>query len=104
MKLNTFGLASEQGVLYGVTPSEIYRINLSTSVPTFETILLNDFAHGQWWGAAGFSEAIEFVSTAHISEPDAENNVGALPNSWTNTNPGSQIIYIRTEELVVVIM
>jgi len=58
LKSNTYGLASEQGVLYGVTPSELYRIELSTSPPTFETILENDDTYGNWWGSAGFSEAM----------------------------------------------
>ena len=35
LKFNTFGLASEQGVLYGITEGEIYKINLSTSPPSF---------------------------------------------------------------------
>ena len=99
LRFNTFGLASEQGVLYGVTPEEIYRINLSTSVPTFETILWNDFAVGAWWGAAGFSEAIAFSSSAHLSQLDADDNDNPLPNSWTNTTPESQTVYIRTEEI-----
>ena len=58
LKLDTYGLASEQGVLYGITPSELYRIVLSTSPPTFETILENDDTYGNWWGSAGFSEAM----------------------------------------------
>ncbi|MGB2327869.1 MAG: hypothetical protein ACPH3L_08785, partial [Flavobacteriaceae bacterium] len=99
LRFMTFGLASEQGVLYGVTPEEIYRINLSTSVPTFETILWNDFAVGAWWGAAGFSEAIAFSSSAHLSQSEADDNDNPLPNSWTNTTPESQTIYIRTEEI-----
>ena len=64
LKFNTFGLASEQGVLYGITEGEIYKINLSTSPPSFETILQNDYTHGAWYGSAGFSEAIAFSSSA----------------------------------------
>ena len=55
LKFNTFGLASEQGVLYGITEEEIYKINLATSPPSFETILQNDYTHGAWYGSAGFS-------------------------------------------------
>ena len=97
LKFDTFGLASEQGVLYGVTASEIYRIVLDTSTPTFETVLSNDFSYGAWFGAAGFSEAIEITSSAHISETDAQNNSNALSNPWTNTV--SQTIYVRTENI-----
>ena len=99
LKFDTFGLASEQGVLYGVTASEIYRIVLDTSTPTFETVLSNDFSYGAWFGAAGFSEAIEITSSAHISETDAQNNSNALSNPWTNTVEDSQTIYVRTENI-----
>ena len=99
LKFNTFGLASEQGILYGITEDEIYKINLATSPPSFETILLNDYTHGAWYGSAGFSEAIAFSSSAHISQLDADNNDNPLPNPWVNTVPGEQTIYIRTEEV-----
>ena len=99
LKFNTFGLASEQGVLYGITEEEIYKINLATSPPSFETILLNDYTHGAWYGSAGFSEAIAFSSSAYISQLDADNNDNPLPNPWVNTAPGEQTIFIRTEEV-----
>ena len=99
LKFNTFGLASEQGVLYGITEEEIYKINLATSPPSFETILQNDYTHGAWYGSAGFSEAIAFSSSAHISQLDADNNDNTLPNPWVNTVPGEQTIFIRTEEV-----
>jgi gliding motility-associated-like protein len=99
LKFNTFGLASEQGVLYGITEGEIYKINLSTSPPSFETILQNDYTHGAWYGSAGFSEAIAFSSSAYSSQLDADNNDNPLPNPWTNTTSGEQTIYIRTEEV-----
>ena len=92
-------MASEQGILYGITEDEIYKINLATSPPSFETILLNDYTHGAWYGSAGFSEAIAFSSSAHISQLDADNNDNPLPNPWVNTVPGEQTIYIRTEEV-----
>ena len=50
-------------------------------------------------GAAGFSEAIAFSSSAHPSQSEADDNDNPLPNSWTNTTPESQTIYIRTEEI-----
>ncbi|MBT3548137.1 MAG: DUF285 domain-containing protein, partial [Flavobacterium sp.] len=99
LKFNTFGLASEQGILYGITEDEIYKINLATSPPSFETILLNDYTHGAWYGSAGFSEAIAFSSSAYISQLDADNNNNPLPNPWINTVPGEQTIFIRTEEV-----
>ena len=99
LKFNTFGLASEQGILYGITEDEIYKINLATSPPSFETILINDYTHGAWYGSAGFSEAIAFSSSAYIRQLDADNNDNPLPNPWVNTVPGEQTIFIRTEEV-----
>jgi gliding motility-associated-like protein len=94
----TFGLASEQGVLYGITGSEIYRINLTTPI-SLETVYLNDFAFGTWFGAAGVSEAIAFESSAHVTEDQANNDTDPLPDSWTNTVSGGQTIYVRVEEI-----
>lgn len=99
IKPNTYGLASELGVLYGVTDSEIYRINLDTPTLTFDTLLLNDFTYGAWFGAAGFSEAIDIQSSAHLTQTDADNNVNPLNQLWTNQTSGNQTIYIRTEDV-----
>lgn len=99
LKQDTYGLASELGVLYGVTTSEVYKIDLETSTPSFETIITNDFTYGSWFGSAGFNEAVELVSTAHTSQSDADSNSNPLPNVWTNTVAGAQTIYIRTEDV-----
>ena len=94
---NTFGLASEQGELYGVTPNEVYRIDLDTPDPSFETIITNDFTYGSWFGAAGFSEAVDLVSTAHASETDAQDNVDPLTSPYTAST--GETIHIRTENV-----
>lgn len=99
IKPNTYGLASELGVLYGVTDSEIYKINLDSTTLTFDTLLLNDFTYGAWFGAAGFNEAVDLQSSAHLTQTDADNNTGALNQSWTNQTSGNQTIYIRTEDV-----
>ena len=89
----TFGLASELGQLYGVTTSELYRIDLDSF--TLTTIATNDFTYGSWFGAAGLHEAFNFEATTHVSLSDANNNVNPLPDTWTNTQQGMQTVYVR---------
>lgn len=91
----TFGLASELGTLYGVSSSEVYKINLDTF--TFDTIATNDFTFGAWYGAAGLHEAFSYEITSHSNLADANNNLNPLPDQWTNTQQGGQTIFIRVE-------
>ncbi|MFK7749174.1 MAG: T9SS type B sorting domain-containing protein [Kordia sp.] len=93
--LATYGLASELGKLYGVSPTELYRIDLDTF--TFTTILNNDFPYGSWGGAAGLHEAFSYVASSHISVSDANGNINPLSDTWTNTEEGGQTIYVRVE-------
>ncbi|EDP96921.1 T9SS type B sorting domain-containing protein [Kordia algicida OT-1] len=91
----TFGLASELGTLYGVSSSEVYKINLDTF--TFDTIATNNFTYGAWYGAAGLHEAFSYEITSHSNLADANASVNPLPDQWTNTQQGGQTIYIRVE-------
>jgi len=91
----TWGLASELGTLYGVTASELYKIDLDTF--TFTTVINNDSTYGIWGGAAGLHEAITYEISSHLSNDDAINDVSPLPDLWTNTQQGGQTIFIRVE-------
>ncbi|MGH1387081.1 T9SS type B sorting domain-containing protein [Kordia sp.] len=95
---NTYGLASELGELYGVTPSILYRINLE--ILTISIIATNDFSNGEWWGAAGLHEAYNFETSSHINAADANSGTNPLPDIWNNTQQGSQTIYIRIENTI----
>lgn len=92
---DTYGLASEFGSLYGVTIDWLYRINRDTN--TFESVLYNDNANGFWYGAAGLHEGILLNASAYLTFTDADNATNALPDLWTNTVLGQQIIYIRIQ-------
>ncbi|WP_304145907.1 T9SS type B sorting domain-containing protein [Mesoflavibacter zeaxanthinifaciens] len=94
----TYGLASELGKLYGVTEDELYQIDLDSF--TFNTIVQNDGAHGDWYGASGYHEAVQYEVSSHISSADANSNSNPLPENWTNTISGGQTIYIRIENSI----
>ena len=94
---DTYGLASELGTLYGVNPNRLFRINLDTMF--FDDVLLNDGAYGDWWGASGLHEAIEFDVNSYGSVSDAQSQINAIPEIWTNTQSGGQTIYIRIDNL-----
>lgn len=94
---NTYGLASEFGKLYGVTPNTLYQINLETF--TFSTILNNDGAYGDWWGAAGLHEAIEFEVNTYANMLDASSQNNEISDTWTNTQAEGQIIYVRVDNI-----
>ncbi|MDT0294444.1 hypothetical protein ACFQ3R_11770 [Mesonia ostreae] len=92
---DTFGLASELGELYGVTPNKLFKINLTDF--TFSTIIQNPNPEDLWYGAAGLHEAIVFDTSSYLSLNDAENSLNAIDGNWTNTIPGGQTIYIKIE-------
>ena len=98
LKFDTFGLASEQGVLYGVTASEIYRIVLDTSTPTFETVLSNDLVTGHGSGQQALAKLSEYFFCTYQRNRRTKNS-NALSNPWTNTVEDSQTIYVRTENI-----
>lgn len=91
----TYGLASELGKLYGITPDLLYKINIPNL--SIENVLVNPGSLA-WYGAAGKNEAVNFVTNAFENLTDAQNNENVLPTSWTNTIAGGQTIYISITE------
>lgn len=90
IKSNTYGLASELGQLYGVTPSELYKIDEENC--TYTTVIQNRTGNS-WYGAAGMHEAGSSVS-AHAAYSDAASISNAISGFWYNTIPYSQLIYV----------
>ncbi|RZJ33455.1 MAG: hypothetical protein EOO51_13705, partial [Flavobacterium sp.] len=93
----TFGLASELGYLYGVTPGNLYRINLNPM--TFQNIVTNG-SGDSWYGAAGKNEAVKFEVQTFESIADAQANVNALPSFWINTVSGGQTVYVTIRNVI----
>lgn len=91
----TYGLATEFGVLYGVTPSKLFKINLEDV--TFIDLLENPNPNDFWYGATGLHEAFSFKFSTHLTLNEAENAINPLSGNWTNTIPNSQTLYIRIE-------
>lgn len=89
---NTFGLASELGKLYGVTPFQLYQINRSPLA--FVPVLSNTNWSDEWYGAAGMNEAVDFEIQIFETEQHAHDNISPLPSVWTNTIPFGQIVYV----------
>lgn len=93
----TFGLAGELGTLYGVTPEKIFKINLDNF--SFRDVIYNDGTFDEWWGAAGLHESQIIETSAYISNDDALNSNNPLPDLWTNTETGENIIFIRIDNV-----
>ena len=91
----TFGLASELGTLYGVTPNKLFKINFSDF--TFIDVIENPDPENEWYGATGLHEAITFNMSTHLTIQQAEQNTDALSGTWTNTLPNKQSLYVRIE-------
>ncbi len=91
----TYGLASELGKLYGITPNKLFEIDLINF--TFTDIIQNSNPQDKWYGAAGRHEAIVFTTSTHLTLNDAQNNINEINGDWTNSVIGGQIIYIRIE-------
>ncbi|WP_299272547.1 T9SS type B sorting domain-containing protein [uncultured Psychroserpens sp.] len=89
----TYGLASELGSLYGVTPNKLFKINLTDF--TFSDVIQNPNPEDKWFGAAGLHEAIVFDINTYLTLNDAENEVNSIAGTWTNTTPGEETLYIR---------
>nr|WP_315157377.1 T9SS type B sorting domain-containing protein [uncultured Flavobacterium sp.] len=96
----TYGLASELGSLYGVTSTQLYRININSNSFNNEVILNNDGLGGQWFGATGKNEAVAFDVKAYETAVDAQNQVNALLSNWNNTIPGGQTVYVVIKNTV----
>lgn len=95
----TYGLAAEYGKLYGNTPDYLYEIDLDT----METIIIrqrpnqNNYS-SEWWGAAGFHEALNIQITYHNGLDEAMNGTSPLNDPYTNSTPFSDVVYIRVHE------
>lgn len=100
IKNNTYGLASEYGKLYGVTPNELYEINLADM--STKTIIKNvntEAYYGEWWGAAGKHEAFKINYNVYKSPNDANNQKDPIIFPYTNETAYYQTIYIRIDNL-----
>jgi gliding motility-associated-like protein len=95
LKLKTYGLASELGELYGVTPTELYRIDDNLCQNT--TLKTNNGY--SWYGAAGLHEAQNSI-TAHLNYSEAINISNSIKGNWTNTIPFNQIIYLTIDDKI----
>lgn len=95
---DTFGLASELGALYGVTPLQLYKIDRGPLA--FTPILNNNDLNDDWYGAAGKNEAVNFEVNVFATQQNAQDNVNALPNVWTNTTPFLQTVYVAIRNTV----
>lgn len=91
----TYGLASELGTLYGVTPNKLFKIELDGF--SFTDIIQNPNPQDQWYGATGLHEAIIFNQSTHLSLQEAENKTNTITGDWINTIDGGQTVYIRIE-------
>jgi hypothetical protein len=93
----TYGLASEYGTLYAVTPNELYKINLEDL--STQTVIKNDSPNNEWFGAAGKHEAYNLNYHFYDSEENAKNQNAELIFPYTNTKPFKQIIFLRINNL-----
>lgn len=89
---DTFGLAAENGILYGVTPDYLYSIDL----PSLNTErIISNTTSTPWWGAAGLHEAISYNFSFHLTMEDAQEGSNPLSSSFSNSTPYYQPVYIR---------
>jgi gliding motility-associated-like protein len=90
LKTKTYGLASELGQLYGVTPTELYKID---EVNCKYSTVISNTSGVPWYGAAGFHEA-QNSATVHLTNTEAVNITNPQTGKWTNTIPYNQLIYV----------
>jgi gliding motility-associated-like protein len=90
LKTKTYGLASELGQLYGVTPTELYKID---EVNCKYSTVISNTSGVPWYGAAGFHEA-QNSATVHLTNTEAVNITNPQTGKWTNTIPYNQVIYV----------
>lgn len=91
-----YGLASEFGKLYGVTPEKLFRIE--TSNFSFENVIDNPDPQDLWYGASGLHEAIVYEITIYENVSNAQNAINSLEGLWNNEN-GNEALYARIENL-----
>lgn len=100
IRMGTFGLAAEYGRLYGNTVDDLYEINLQTMQTT--TIIQrpnSNQSYNNWWGAAGYHEALNIKISYHGSQDDAISAINELQSPYTNPIPyQNSHIYIRVHE------
>lgn len=95
----TYGLAAEYGKLYGNTPDYLYEINLETMETTIIRQRPNqNNSSSEWWGAAGFHEALNIEITYHDELNEAMSGTSPLSDPYTNSTPFNDIVYIRVHE------
>ena len=95
----TYGLAAEYGNLYGNTPDYLYQIDLETMETTIIRQRPNqNNSSSEWWGAAGFHEALNIEITYHDDLNDAMSGASPLSDPYTNTTPFNDVVYIRVHE------
>ncbi len=94
----TYGLASELGKLYGVTPEELYLIDLETF--SFQTVITNPQPDFAWWGPAGLHEAMVLEASVYSNFNNANNATNQLTGVWINTIEGGELIYVRIENII----
>lgn len=92
IQTNTYGLAAENGKLYGVTPDFLYEIDLDTMNTN---VVLNRTGSTGWWGAAGLHESSGSNISFHETQADAQSGQNELGITYTNTTAFQQTIYIR---------
>lgn len=100
IRMGTFGLAAEYGRLYGNTVDDLYEINLETLETT--TIIQRpnpQQTYNNWWGAAGYHEALNIKITYHGNQDDAISGANELDDPYTNPVAyQNSYIYIRVHE------
>jgi len=95
LKSKTFGLASELGQLYGVTPTELYKIDDLNC--QYKTVMTNTAS--AWYGAAGFHEA-QNSATVHLTYTNAISLFNPIAGMWANTIPHQQTIYVTINDQI----
>lgn len=93
----TYGLAAEYGKLYGNTPDYLYEINLNTMETTIVKRRPNlNNSQSEWWGAAGYHEALNIQISYHEERDQAINGTDILSEPYITNS--SRTIYIRVHE------
>lgn len=99
IETGTFGLAAEYGRLYGNTVDWLYEINLQTMDRTIIKERPQGSNANQWWGAAGYHEALNLQISYHDSQADAANGNNPLNDPFTNQIAyQDDFVYIRVYE------
>lgn len=95
----TFGLAAEYGKLYGNTVNYLYEIDLETMqthvVKSRPGIANTD---NNWWGAAGWHEALNLEISYHREQNQAESGTNPLSDPFTNDANPIDWVYVRVHE------